>query len=226
MFTLVESRDYWIMLAIVAGFGGFGGLVYDLLQARAGNSGMLELLGRRERNRYFDLGTIASILVGAAAAIAVLYIFPPTITIEEGGTATTQYDLVAVISLSVIVGSAGPSVLEIAQQRIKAAMSAQEARTKETEGQIQIEQVGNVIAKAETENALREALTKVVVPQLDQALVTDPQLQPEARSEQLEQRQKVVEDTIKVAMESFEPRMEKAVDTAKKALSTPMGRSS
>lgn len=223
MITLDENIQYWTMLAIVAGFGGFGGLVYDLLQIRSGNSGMLETLGRREKNRYFDLGTIASILIGAAAAIAVLYILPPTITIEEGGNATTQYDLVAVIALSVIVGSAGPSFLEMAQQRIKAAVSAQEAQAKEMQGQIQIEQVGNVIAKAETENALREALTKVVEPQLDQALAKDPQPQPEARSKQV---QTVVDDSIKVAMESFESRMKRAVEGAKGALSTPKKRPS
>lgn len=217
MITLDETSDYWIMLAIVAGFGSFGGLVYDLLQTRGSNTGMLEILGRRERNRYFDLGSIASILVGAATAIVILYIFPPTITIDEGGNATTQYDLVALVALSIIVGSAGPSFLEIAQQRIRAAVNAQQARTKIGEGQTQVEQVGTVIAKVETENAIREALAQTV-PDLEQALAESHEVPPEARSTVV---QGVIHKTVDLAGQSFEERTKGPVDTAKKALSTP-----
>jgi hypothetical protein len=218
MITLNENIDYWIMLAIVAGFGGFGGLVYDLLQARGGNTGMLEFLGRRERNRYFDLGWIASILVGAAAAIAVLYIFPPTITIEEGKNATTQYDLVALIALSVIVGSAGPSILEMAQQRVKAAVNAREAQTKTSEGQVQVEQVGTVIAPVQAESAMREVLSKRVQPLLTNNVPPAPTAEESGTSADEKSPQEVIDEAVREAVESFSERMKQPISTAKRAL--------
>jgi hypothetical protein len=215
MITLNEITDYWMMLAIAAVFGAVGGFVYELLQTRDGQeTGAVESVGRKVSGRFFDLGWLASAVIGAGAAVAILYFFPPTITIQEGEATTTQYDLVSLVALSLIVGSAGRGIWDAVQQRVTAALNEQKALTFKTEAQNQVEQVG-IAAKTEAENAIREALTKIVQPQLDHALQDSPVQQPEARSDKV---QDVVDETIKSALVSLDERMDKQVEAAKKVI--------
>ena len=164
MITLETIRDYWIMLAMAVGSGAVGGLAFELLQTRLGQqSGVFERFAKREEG--IDIGGFASIVLGAVAAIAVLYFFPPTITVTEGEVTTTQFDLVQLIALSLIVGSTGGVILQAAQQRVQ-----QRIQSVGTVAQTQVQQVGSVAEEAA--NEAKEQLNKVVQQHnLDKALL-------------------------------------------------------
>ena len=110
-----------------------------------------------------DLGFSASLILGAIAAVAILYFFPPAveeITISADGEApetTTEYDLVKIVALSLIVGSAGPAFLSTAQSRIMAALNAQQAQTAVDTGINQVDQMVES-AKAAVPAAVQEAV--------------------------------------------------------------------
>jgi hypothetical protein len=111
---------------LVAGVvGAIGGLVADLLQTRGTITGAVELPGRVvDDQRLLELGLWASVILGAAAAIAVLYFLPPTV-VSNG---ETQYDVVKGIALALLAGSAGRTVLTSAQARLLASLKDQQAR--------------------------------------------------------------------------------------------------
>jgi hypothetical protein len=106
----------WLIAAAVGAVGGLGA---ELLLQRADNTGTVEIPGRLKGTRFVDLGFPASLILGAIAAVAILYFFPPvTEKIIAGSTGappqtTQEYDLV--VALSLIVGSAGPAFLSTAR---------------------------------------------------------------------------------------------------------------
>jgi hypothetical protein len=108
------TDDWWIAPLIAAGFGLVGGFAYELLQTRkGGQTGMIEFPGARLRKLY-DLGFVASMLLGAIAAAAFLIAYTPTESTEtvDGVVKTTQeYSGIALVAISLIVGAAGSSVL-------------------------------------------------------------------------------------------------------------------
>jgi hypothetical protein len=84
------------------------------------------------------LGWVASVTVGAVAAVAAFYIFPPLNlpAVSEGGKivaqAGVQYDVVKTVALSLIVGSIGSVSLAAMQTRALALVKDQQAKTTET----------------------------------------------------------------------------------------------
>lgn len=129
MVELKETIDYLWLFLLAAGLGAIGGLAFELMQTRLGETGLLEIPSRR--GAFRDLGFWASVLIGAIAAVASLWVFPPEVhtTVAQGGksTTTTEYDLIKVVGLSLIVGSAGSSFLSALQARALAKVKAQEA---------------------------------------------------------------------------------------------------
>lgn len=130
MVELKETIDYLWLFLLAAGLGAIGGLAFELMQTRLGETGLLEFPSRR--GAFRDLGFWASVLIGAIAAVASLWVFPPEVhtTVTQGGrstTTTTEYDLIKVVGLSLIVGSAGSSFLSALQARALAKVKAQEA---------------------------------------------------------------------------------------------------
>jgi hypothetical protein len=128
MIDLQSTTDYVWLFLIAAGFGAIGGIAYELLQAGSGReSGSLEMPGRRG-HRFFDLGFIASVLVGAVAAVAITYFFTPEVqtAVNEGGkqVIVTKWQIVKVVPLSLIVGSAGGAFLTAMQTRLKEQLAA------------------------------------------------------------------------------------------------------
>src|SRR5688572_23361121 len=98
---------------------------------RRGRTGLIERPMKVGKG-YVDLGVFASAIVGAVAAVAALWIFPPEITnVTADGTTTTttRYDIVKVVGLSLIVGSAGGSFLIAMQARALALVKAEQAAT-------------------------------------------------------------------------------------------------
>jgi hypothetical protein len=153
------------MVLIAAGVGAIGGLGAELLIQRADNTGTLEIPGRLPGTRFVDIGFPASLILGAIAAVAILYFFPPVVekitegTGTEGPTTTHEYDLVKLIALSLIVGSAGPAFLSTAQSRLLSALNAQKANDAVETGKTQIDQVAES-AKAAVPGAVQEAVSR------------------------------------------------------------------
>lgn len=136
---MVELSSVWEYLGIfglAAGLGGIGGLANELMQNRRGQTGQVER-PRRLKGPYRDLGVWANVIIGGIAALAALWVFPPETTIDAAGT-TTKYDIIKVVGLSLVIGSAGGTFLSAMQARARALVKEQEAEQtgKVTEGHI------------------------------------------------------------------------------------------
>jgi hypothetical protein len=112
--------------------GAIGGLIFELMPGNADTHiGLLKIPGGSTGGKTIDLGFLSNVLLGAVAAVAILYFFPPetqTITVEKGISQTSySYDLIKLVALSLIVGSAGPSFLSSIQGRLAGALNAQRA---------------------------------------------------------------------------------------------------
>jgi hypothetical protein len=129
---LESIHDYVVLFILAAAFGALGGLAYELLLTRGQEAGGVEWPGRRTAvPNYLDLGFFGSMFLGAVAAVAVSYFFTPEtqVKVTEGGTdlIKTQWQIVKVVPLSLIVGSAGGAFLSAMQARVLAQLKEQEA---------------------------------------------------------------------------------------------------
>lgn len=115
--------------AIIA--GAIGGFAFELMPVHSEcHMGSIQTPHRLKGGHAFNLGFLSNLLLGAVTSVAVLYFFPPetqTIIKDTSGGSQTMYsyDLVKLIALSLIVGSAGPSFLSSIQGRLAGALNAQ-----------------------------------------------------------------------------------------------------
>lgn len=122
---MVDVTSSWWPALVIAGIAGLvGGLIYELLLTRFGDSGMIERLSRINAEdgsrKYFDLGFLASMLIGAVAAIGFLYFMPPTEILNDAqDVIRREYDAFRLIPAALIVGSAGGAFLTSMQERVK-----------------------------------------------------------------------------------------------------------
>jgi hypothetical protein len=159
MMDLPEPWNWMTMLFVAAAAGAFGGLAHELLH--------------RGRSTNEHLGWVTSPIVGAATALAVLYFFPPhvpTVTVENGASTTTYaYDLVKLVALSVIAGSAGGSLLSAMQARLLVQVKEQELqRTKDVANNTISETVDRV--QETTMNQLQTTLQQEARPVIEEHL--------------------------------------------------------
>jgi len=123
---MLDVTDHWWWAVVIAATGGaIGGLVYDLMLTRHGDAGLLELFSKQESKRqkrtYVDVGFLASMLVGAVAALGFLYFMTPEVTTvtNAGKSVTTrEYDPFKLIAASLIVGTGGSAFITGMQQRL------------------------------------------------------------------------------------------------------------
>jgi hypothetical protein len=118
MIALNDTEDTIVMIVVAAAVGAFAGL------------GAFALQSKRAADKDTKLGWLASMLVGALASVGVLYFLSPVaktaVTLPGGSvTTTSQYDLLKLASLSVIVGSGGRVFLTSLQARAGALLSQQ-----------------------------------------------------------------------------------------------------
>jgi phosphotransferase system glucose/maltose/N-acetylglucosamine-specific IIC component len=95
MIELKDWQDYLPVFALAAVLGAVGGLAYELLQSRRGQTGLIEA-PHKGPGKYWDSGWVGSVIVGAIAAVAALWVFPPEVstTVAAAGKSSTitQYD--------------------------------------------------------------------------------------------------------------------------------------
>ena len=125
MLSLVDGGDYIRLFILTTAVGAIGGLAYDLLQVRGKDTGAIEKPSRLSA-RYQDWGVFASMIIGAIAASAALWVFPPTERVE-GAKTVKEYGYDQLVPLALIVGSAGSSFLSAFQAKALARAKEQEA---------------------------------------------------------------------------------------------------
>jgi hypothetical protein len=160
MMDLPEPWNWVTMLLVAAALGAFGGLAYELLH--------------RGRGTNEHLGWVGSPVVGAATALAVLYFFPPhipTVTVDENGVSTTTYayDLVKLVALSLIAGSAGGSFLSAMQARLLTQVKEQELQHTKT---VATSTIPETVERAQetTMNQLQTTLEQEARPMIEEHL--------------------------------------------------------
>ncbi len=201
MIDLNHTIDYIYMLLIAAGLGAIGGVGAELLLKRADNTGTV-LLPSRLKGHLFELGFISSLIIGAIAAVAILYFFPPVIATvtagKSGGAPTTshQYDVVKLVALSLIVGSAGPAFLSTAQSRMASALNEQKIDTAVQTGKNQLDQIAQS-ARAAVPGAVQEAVSQ-------QFPNADPDQLKAAADAAAASVQSALEPQVNVAMQQVE----------------------
>jgi hypothetical protein len=146
--TVDSVLDYLGLFGLAAALGGIGGVAYELMRAHRGETGFTALPRRATegKRQLENWGVFANIFIGAVAAVAALWIFPPTTTVTAAaaggaGITKTSYDVVKVVGLSLIIGSAGSSFLSAMQARALALVKQQEATTTRAVASAQIDAI-------------------------------------------------------------------------------------
>lgn len=240
MVPLTATGDYVAMLLIAGIFGSIGGLAFELVQVRqaaaagpaataggaAGTaSGAIELPHRIvSKERLYDVGFFASLVIGAVAAVGALYFFPPQVSIAVTGTdgttkTTTQYDVVRLVALALIVGSAGPSFLTQMQSRIQAALSEKKAQTTADVSTQQIQEL-----KESAKQGVRSAVTAALLAQREEVSRTVENVARAAAVGDVEAKEKadevlgLVQSVVERATDRFDADFEVRATQAKEAI--------
>jgi hypothetical protein len=175
MVTLKDSMDYVWMFLIAGGLGALGGVTYELLQARRGDTaGFLRVPRLRESNHFVDLGFISSLILGAVAAIAISYFFTPEVQVVEDNAAVTKWEIVRLVPLSLIVGSAGGAFLGAMQARLLAQANEVKLESQKNVAMSQIEIMGegakaqvSSTASVDPSSTNRDTLEQAAVQSID-----------------------------------------------------------
>lgn len=182
--------NHFYLFLTAALLGAVGGIAFELLQTRGRVTGALERPRWKAYNgRYIDLGWISSVIVGAVAALVVLYLFPPEVTqtVENGVTVEARsYEIVKLVALSLIAGSAGRAILTAAQTRVQATLTEQRVSETEAVAKAELHRLA-VDAEREVDLAIREATrqvlgmtrTQVVPPDGGGTTITPPEIDAE-----------------------------------------------
>lgn len=112
-----------------------------------------------------NLGFASSMVLGAVAAVAVSYFFTPEVQVKEVVNHTTkvvtEWQIVKVIPLSLIVGSSGGAFLEAMRSRVLAQVNAQKVVAAQAAGKAAVAQVAQV-AKAAAAGQATGAAGRIV----------------------------------------------------------------
>jgi hypothetical protein len=186
MVRLSSPHDYVHLFIWAAVFGAVGGLAYELLQVRSGDTGSLELPGKRGA-RYLDIGFLASLIVGAIAAIAISYFFTPEVLVKEtvnGSPAViTKWQIVKVIPLSILVGSAGGAFLDAMRKRVMGQLTSQKLAATQGAAETAVNQLAEA-AKTANKGALATTRTQIMA-EADKAIGAATEEIPAPVAEQL-----------------------------------------
>jgi hypothetical protein len=112
----------------------------------------MEIPRFRDSRRYLDLGFLASMVLGAVAAIAIAYFFTPEVQIVEAGKSVTKWQIAKLVPLSLIVGSAGGALLTAMQTSVSARVSEAKLESTRKIATAQLDTVSET-AKSQVSNA-------------------------------------------------------------------------
>lgn len=242
MVPLIAMSDYVTMLILAGAFGSLGGIAFELLQVRqaaaavaaapAPAAGVTAETGAIQlphpltgKERLYDLGVLASLFIGGVAAISALYFFPPQVTIQvtgaDGSVKTlTQYDVVKLVALALIVGSAGPSLLTSMQSRVQAALSERKAEATQALSKQQLEEVKSG-AKDELKKAVEAALQGQMGGLLEpirRAAEASPQTAETTTEETSSAVMSLITDLTDSATRQFEENIDRRIAEAQKTI--------
>jgi hypothetical protein len=174
MITPTGADFAWLIL-VVALLGAGGGIAAELLQNRGNVTGAIQLPTHATGSRLVDLGIVGSMIIGAVAAIAVLYVIPPTTATAAAASnaTTTSYDIVKGVALSILAGSAGRGLLTSLQSRLLASAGLQQAQAAVKVGSAQVDGAVKEVQASAQQAFQSEVATRL--PELQQALVAAQQ---------------------------------------------------
>jgi hypothetical protein len=149
------TSDFWLLILFAIGWGAFGGFVYELLilQGNIEKPHQITAAEIPDKLPYaippylYDLGIISRIIIGAAAAVAALWVIQPSTLISLG-------------AVSLIAGSAGSSILRSMQDRLNAALTGQrlaETQKKMDQQKEKLNQLEPVLTKLKDELATKSS---------------------------------------------------------------------
>lgn len=117
----LKSLNFWIVVAVTAGFGALGGFVYELLalhgmieRPHKPEEGEVDDLPHATHRFVYDLGIGGRLVIGGLAAVVALWVIKPE-------------DTFAWLAIAIVAGSAGISVFRSMQDRLLAVIKAKEA---------------------------------------------------------------------------------------------------
>lgn len=158
MIELENTGDTVVMLLVAAGVGLIGGIGAAFIEWRRGIAAPTEVSQATAKHPIWSVASC--VVLGGIAAVAVLYFFPPTEEVVEGGKSTTSYDLTELVALALIVGSAGAAFLQALQTRALALASAERTKATEATATEALNGVADQAAKA-TEAGIAAASTQI-----------------------------------------------------------------
>ena len=161
---LTLSNDLWTIVGLAAALGAAGGLIYDILEPLRPGKGWkadwfenVTGLPRILRNGSIEWGFLGPMMVGAGAAILLVFLVGVTRTPGAGGApATTARAFVEpdrLIWMGLLGGFAGPLVLRTLRGRLKDALQKADM-TKAFSGHL----VTTLKAVEEAEDEVEEAV--------------------------------------------------------------------
>jgi hypothetical protein len=228
MVNLIQPHDYVVLFLIAAGFGALGGLAHMLITP-------VESTWQ---------GFFGSTFVGAAAAVAIAYVFTPEVIVKAAdGSETRHWMIVRVIPLSLIVGAGGKAVLSALQDRVLAAVKdAKQESTERLSGVATENAVRNVAASA-VDTVTAKAQSPVVELVRAAAVSMPPDVHerlvnafgPEGRAvlgslytqvapeDHIQRLDKGLADARSEALKALEPEIEKQLEFVRKAVAAASG---
>jgi hypothetical protein len=141
-----KEPRFWIFLLVIALFGAFGGVIYELLLFK----GRFELPHKTDdfvsdpsfdgaiAKHLFDLGILGRMLIGAAAAVVVVWL----LKFDAQGS-------LAVIAGSIIAGATGIAVFRSLQDRLLAALATRDLAKTQAQAAAQTQKVEQASAELE-----------------------------------------------------------------------------
>jgi hypothetical protein len=147
---------------------------------------------------------VSCVFLGAIAAVAILYFFPPTTTETSlSGETVSSYDLVKLVALALIVGSAGAAFLQAMQTRALALASAERTEATKATATEALEGLPKQAEKA------AETGIEAAAMQIQDKLRSKKELKPR-------EAEKAIEELASDASKSVADALGSQVDTAQK----------
>jgi hypothetical protein len=195
MIALETTWEYVVMIIVAFAVGLLGGVGAALLESKT------KVAADPPDTKHWKLDTFACVVIGGIAAVAVLYFFLPTREIvSTSGKSEQFYELVKLVALSLIVGSAGTVFLQTFQTRVEGALAAQ-AGNQATEKAAEKTHTAAGVAEsipAQTDRSLDSAAANF------QTVLTGAGITAEKAAEVAPQ---LVEEAKKAAAEAIEPQV-------------------